>query len=71
MNVWLGGGQKLVSRAKTWSALSSPTSDIEYCQCIFEEICFPLKADYFHPLKRVANFVVSTTVKGDQEFVGT
>jgi hypothetical protein len=36
----------------------------------FEEICFPLKADHFHPLKRVADFVVSTAYKGNQELVG-
>jgi hypothetical protein len=30
-----------------------------------------LKADCFHPLKQVANVVVSTASKGDQELVGT
>jgi hypothetical protein len=29
-----------------------------------------LKTDHFHPLKRVANFVVSTAAKGNQELVG-
>ena len=29
---------------------------------LFKEICFPLEADHFHPLKRVVNFVVSVTV---------
>jgi hypothetical protein len=28
-----------------------------------------LKADCFHPLKRVAEFVISTAAKGDQESV--
>jgi hypothetical protein len=29
-----------------------------------------LKADCFHPLKQVADFVVSTAAKGNQESVG-
>ncbi len=67
----MSGGQKLASRAKVWLALSIPTPDIEYSPTFFsEEICFPLKADCFHPLKKVANFVVSTAPKGNQESVG-
>ncbi len=30
-----------------------------------------MKADHFHPLKQVANFLVSTAAKGNQELVGT
>jgi hypothetical protein len=33
----------------------------------FEEICFPLEADHFHPFKRVTNFVVSLVATGNQE----
>ena len=36
----------------------------------FQEICFPLEADHFHPFKRVANFVVSLVAEGNQESVG-
>jgi hypothetical protein len=61
------GGQKLASRAKVWSALSTPTPDIEYSLMHF--LNFSLKADCFHPLKQVANFVVSTAAEGNQELV--
>ena len=37
----------------------------------FKEVCFPLEADCFHPLKRVVNVVVSLVSKGNQELVGT
>jgi hypothetical protein len=46
-----GGGQRLALRAKVWSALSTPTPDIEYFDRFFKETCIPLKTDCFHPLK--------------------
>jgi hypothetical protein len=56
---------------KVWSALSTPTPDFEYYPMrFFEENCFPLEADHFHPIKRVANFVVSLAVQGNQKSVG-
>jgi hypothetical protein len=39
-------------------------------QGVCEEIHFPLEADHFHPIKQVANFVVSLAAKGNQESVG-
>ncbi len=36
----------------------------------FEEIPFPWEADHFHPIKWVANFVVSLSAEGNQELVG-
>ena len=47
-------GQKLASRAKVWSALSTPTWILSILQC--KKNCFPLEADQFHPFKRVAVF---------------
>ncbi len=41
-----------------------------FADAFFEEICFPLKADHVHPLKQIANFVVSTATKGNQELIG-
>jgi hypothetical protein len=37
---------------------------------VFQGNLFPLEADCSHPLKGVANFVVSTAAKGNQELVG-
>ena len=64
--MWGGGvkGQKLASRAKVWSALSTPTPDFEYSPFL-EEVHFPLKADHFHPFKRVADFAGSATLEGN------
>jgi len=37
-----GGGQKLASRAKVWSALSTPTPDFEYSpMCFSKKVVFP------------------------------
>jgi hypothetical protein len=67
MGVWWGG-QKLASREKVWSALFTPTPDFEYSPThSMNKNCFPLEADHFHPFERVANFVVSTAAKGNQE----
>ena len=41
-----------------------------FSNAFFKEICFTLEADHFHPIKRVANFVVSLAAKGNQESVG-
>ncbi len=36
-----------------------------FADAFFKEIGFSLKADGFHPFKRVANFVVFVAAKGD------
>ncbi len=41
-----------------------------FSNTFFEEILFSLEADHFHPIKRVADFVVSLAAKGNQELVG-
>jgi hypothetical protein len=42
-----------------------------FSYAFFEKNRFPLEADHFHPLERVAYFVVSATAKGSQESVST
>jgi hypothetical protein len=60
MNVWMGGGQKLASRANVLLLLQA--------NAFVEEIGFSLKlkADCFHPFEWVAHFLVSTATKGNQ-----
>ena len=42
-----------------------------FANAFFEEVCFPLEADHFHPFERVAYFVlVSLVSKGNEESVG-
>ena len=41
-----------------------------FSNAFFEEICFPLEADHFHPFEQVADFVVSLVAEGNQELVG-
>ena len=70
MNVWAGRVKKLASRAKVWSALSTPTPNFEYSPTRFsKKFCFPLEADHFYLFERVANFVVSLVAEGNQESV--
>jgi hypothetical protein len=48
-------------------ALSAPTPDFEYSPIhFFEEVCFPLEADHFHPFKLIASFVVSLAANQEQ-----
>ena len=42
-----------------------------FAKAFFEEVCFPLEADCFHPLERVVDMVVFLVLKGDQELVST
>jgi hypothetical protein len=70
MSVWKGS-QKLASRAKVWSALSTPTPDFEYSPTHFlNKFVFPWRLIIFHPFKRVANFILSLVAKGNQKLVG-
>ncbi len=60
MNVWVGGGEgRSEAGIKDKSLVSSVYPYSRYWifpDAFFEEFCFPLKADCFYPLKRVANF---------------
>ncbi len=67
----MGGGQKLAFRAKVGRLCLPLLQMLNISQQVFEEICFPLEAECFHPLKRDADFVVSTAAKVNQESVGT
>ena len=41
-----------------------------FSHAFFEEVCFALEADGFHPFKWVPNFEVSITAKAEKESVG-
>ena len=42
-----------------------------FTNSLLEEICFPLKANHFHPLERVANIVMSVATKVEKKSIGT
>jgi hypothetical protein len=70
MCVGRGGvrGQKLASRAKVWSALSTPTPDFEYSPTrLSKKFVFPLRLIIFIHSNGFADFAVYAAAEGDQE----
>jgi len=66
-----GECQKLASRAKDWSVQSTPTPDLEYfdSNAFFEEVCFALKANRFHPFEWVPDFEGTVATEAEEQSV--
>ena len=42
-----------------------------FTHALLKEICFPLETDHIHPLKRVANIVMSGAAEVEEKLVST